>query len=85
MLLIKTITGQVVNADSVQIFAIERPADSNRYIVRAKTEDCQLRTDLGYYWSPERACEELEKLTEFLGKRNNGVYTMTDITRKEAK
>lgn len=49
MLLIKTITGQVVNADSVQIFAIERPADSNRCIVRAKTEDCQLRTDLGCY------------------------------------
>lgn len=44
-----------------------------------------MRTDLGYYWSPERACEELEKLTEFLGKRNNGVYVMTDITREEEK
>ncbi|WP_289683802.1 hypothetical protein [Faecalibaculum rodentium] len=82
MLIIKTVTGQMVNADSIQLFAVEHPNDKDHYIVRAKTENCQTRIDLGYYWSPETAVEELNKLSDFLSKRNNGIYTMADITQK---
>ena len=85
MLLIKTVTGQIVNADTVHKFTVDYDNKNDRYTIKVKPESCAIVTDLGYYWSPETACEELNKLSEFLSKRNNGVYVLTDITRKEEK
>lgn len=85
MLLIKTMTGQLVNAERMLSFFVA-PKDKTSYQAVIAKDDKGWDYSLGLYLSPERALEELGKLVEFLAKRNNGIYAMQDyvISGKEA-
>lgn len=85
MLIIKTMTGQSVNAERMLSFFVSNEEKTQYQAVNAK-DDKGWTYPLGLYLSPERAIEELNKLIEFLSKRNNGVYVMEDyvITGKDA-
>ncbi|WP_281790500.1 hypothetical protein [Faecalibaculum rodentium] len=85
MLIIKTMTGQAVNAEQMVSFFVSSEEKTQYQAVNSK-DDKGWTYPLGLYLSPERAIEELNKLIEFLSKRNNGVYVMEDyvITGKDA-
>lgn len=85
MLLIKTMTGQMVNAERMLSFFVA-PKEKTSYQAVIAKDDKGWDYPLGLYLSPERALEELGKLVEFLAKRNNGIYAMQDyvISGKEA-
>lgn len=84
MLIIKTMTGQAVNAEQMVSFFVSSEEKTQYQAVNAK-DDKGWDYTLGLYLSPERALEELGKLIEFLAKRNNGVYALQDyvISGKE--
>ncbi len=84
MLLIKTMNGTAVNGELMMMLYVAPDKDTAYQAVNAKDDKGWVYT-LGLYLSAERAIEEMNKLLDFLAKRNNGMYVMEDyvITGKE--